>query len=43
MTAEALALVRATGRHDGNISVAAGSPAGFLALHDRLTARLTPS
>ena len=42
MTTEARALVRATGRNDGNVSVAAGSPPGFVELYDQLTARLTP-
>ena len=40
MVAEARALVRATGRNDGNVSVTAGSPPGFVELYDALTARL---
>jgi tetratricopeptide (TPR) repeat protein len=40
MIAEARELVRATRRDDGNASVSAGSPPGFMELHDRLTTRL---
>jgi tetratricopeptide (TPR) repeat protein/predicted Ser/Thr protein kinase len=40
MIAEARQLVRATGRDDGNVSVTAGSPPGFVELYDQLTSRL---
>ena len=43
MIAEASGLVRSTGRDDGKIVVTAGSPPGFMELHDRLTARLAAS
>jgi non-specific serine/threonine protein kinase/serine/threonine-protein kinase len=43
MIAEARDLVRGTGRDDGKVSVTAGSPPGFIELHDRLTARLAAS
>lgn len=37
---EATRLVRSTGRADGKVPVTAGSPPGFMELHDILTARL---